>query len=298
MRFTLRQLTVFAAVERTAHFGNAADLLQLSQPTVSADIKALERALKVTLFHRSRRGASLTTAGQKLLPYAQSLLESAEQLHRSALAVADERDHLIRLAATPSLVNRLVPRLLQELATVPGSLQVEVVEVPTGGVGTAIAAGDADVGIGHFVEVPHGCSGATIGYNELWLLAEAGKLDPESAASLSLMEGRSLMIWPRDHNPEYYDALMEACRERGFSPPTQESPPRIPGAYSYLLISGKSFALVPEDYARDAPTSLSCAPLSPPAQLPLQAIWRVPLADGVRELVATLRQVQRGLSVG
>lgn len=295
MRFTLRQLTVFAALARTAHFGNAADVLQLSQPTVSADIKALERALKVVLFHRSRAGATLTEAGQKLLPYAQATLENAEQLNQAGQVAAAERDHRIRLAATPSLVNRLVPSLLQELANGPGNLQVEAMEVPTGGVGAAIASGEADVGIGHFVAAPHGCSRATISYSELWLLAEAGKLTLETPSSLAPMKGRKVVIWPRDQNPEYYDVLMEACRQRDFTPVTQEGPLRIPGAYSYLLTSGKAFALVPGDYARDAPASLSCAPLSPPARLPLHAVWRLPLTPGVSELIETLRQVQRSL---
>lgn len=297
MKFTLRQLTVFTVLAQTEHFGRAADILHLAQPTVSADIKALERALKVVLFHRSRAGTTLTPAGEKLLFHAQAIVSGAEELARVGQEISAERSQRIKLAATPSLVNRLVPNLLQEIANGSDGLQVEAMEVPTGQVGEAIESGMADVGIGHFVDPPAGCARETIGHNELWLLAEAGKLTPTEPADLTAMAGRKLMVWPREHNPEYYDVLLSTCQERGLDPQTQVGDLRIPGPYAFLLTSGQAFALVPEGYARETPASLSYARLSPRAHIPLHAIWRLPLAPSAAKLIAALRRSQHNLVV-
>jgi len=296
MRFTLRQLTVFSVLASTSHFGHAADLLQLSQPTVSSDIKALERGLKVRLFDRSRAGTALTVAGEKVLPYACAVLEAAQELDQVSEVVASGRSHRIRVAVTPSLVNRLIPNLLQELANSREGLHIEIEEVPTGGVAPAIVSGTADLGLGHFVSTPHGCTRATVGFDQLWLLTEAGELSADEPAPLSSMKSRKLLIWPREQNPDYYDFLMKVCQKGGMAPITEESPLRISGAYSYLLTSGRAFALVPEDYARDTPATLSCAPLLPPAQVPLHAVWKQSAAPVVRELLSMLQRIQRMLS--
>lgn len=292
MKFTLRQLVTFAAVARTAHFGKAADLLELAQPTVSNDIKALEKALGITVFSRSRAGTTLTDAGRDLLPYVRSVLNAAEDLDGYARRLAVGGVPPVRLAATPSLVNRLVPATLQQLATVEPRVPVEVVEVATGGLPGALAAGDADVGIGHFVGEVRGCGRTTIGFDRLWLLAGKDVLALDRRTSVAEMSPYKLLIWPREQNPEYYDFVVGLCCSAGLTPETVEAPMRISGAYSYLLTSGEAFAIVPEDYALEASQSLSCVPLDPPARLPLQAIWRKPPAPGAGRMLAVIRSVQ------
>lgn len=292
MRFTLRQLAAFGAVARTSHFGNAADLLQISQPTVSSDIKALEKALKVTLFHRSRSGTELSDAGLDLLGAAQKVLDAAQELDRAARRFRAEGAPPVRLAASPSLVNRLVPSMLHVLSGDSDAPPVEVVEVPTGGVSRAVAAGDADVGIGHFVEEPHGCASTTLGFDRLWVLANHGALVDGEPADLRTMGGRQLLVWPRKQNPEYFDFLLDVCHQHGLSPLAREEPVRISGSYSYLITSGEAFALVPEDFAREAPASLSYAPLNPPARMPLQAVWRTPPVSGAGQVLTVLRDAQ------
>ena len=71
------QIETFIAVGTFGGFHRAAEALRVSQPAVSARIKALEESLGATLFTRSHTGLTLSEAGRILKPYAEQLLRTA-----------------------------------------------------------------------------------------------------------------------------------------------------------------------------------------------------------------------------
>ena len=83
----LYQLRSFAAVAEVGHLTRAAEKLHISQPAVSAQIKALEDELGVALFERVSSGMVLTSAGRKLLPAAEKVLAAAQLLRSRARAL-------------------------------------------------------------------------------------------------------------------------------------------------------------------------------------------------------------------
>ncbi|MFO1312118.1 MAG: LysR family transcriptional regulator [Burkholderiales bacterium] len=86
----LYQLRSFVAIAELGHLTRAAERLHVSQPAVSAQIKALEDELGVTLFERVSSGMVLTAAGRKLLPAAEKVLEAAQSLRMRAKAIQGE----------------------------------------------------------------------------------------------------------------------------------------------------------------------------------------------------------------
>jgi DNA-binding transcriptional LysR family regulator len=80
----LRQLEYFVAVAEDLNFSRAATRLHVAQPSISAQIKALEVDLGVQLFERSSKAVSLTPAGLDVLPLARELLADARELREQA----------------------------------------------------------------------------------------------------------------------------------------------------------------------------------------------------------------------
>ncbi len=86
----LYQLRGFVAVAESGHLTRAADKLHVSQPALSAQVKAVEDELGVTLFERTPSGMALSVAGRQLLPHAQAVLAAAQALRNAAHAIEGE----------------------------------------------------------------------------------------------------------------------------------------------------------------------------------------------------------------
>lgn len=86
----LYQLRTFAAVADAGNLTRAAERLHLSQPAVSAHVKALEDDFGVRLFERTPGGMVVTRAGRSLLAHAEQVLAAAEQLRKQAHKVSGE----------------------------------------------------------------------------------------------------------------------------------------------------------------------------------------------------------------
>ncbi len=99
MNLELYQLRSFAEVAETGHLTRAAERLHLSQPAVSAHIRALEEGLGVRLFDRTASGMALTRAGQELLQHARAVIAAAEQMRRAALAMSGALSGHLRIGS-------------------------------------------------------------------------------------------------------------------------------------------------------------------------------------------------------
>ncbi|MFN8569152.1 MAG: LysR family transcriptional regulator [Kouleothrix sp.] len=113
----ISKLRIFATVAKLGNFTRAAELLYLTQPTVSQQIAALEAQLGTPLIERLPRRLKLTAAGDALLPYAEQILALADAASEAARAAAGLADHTLRLGAGHTLATYLLPDLLGNYRT-------------------------------------------------------------------------------------------------------------------------------------------------------------------------------------
>ena len=293
MTFSVRQLEVFRALAAELHFGRAGARTQLSQPTVSKELARLERSLGVELFYRSNGGTNLTPEGVELLPYAQQALDALDNLEGAAAASRRRRTQEVRVAASPSIVNGIMPLVLRHLEQNGPHLTVIAVEVDTGGVTAALEAGAADLGLGHYVVAPARGHVRTIGRDEIYLIAAESLIGPGDTARLERLARVPLLMWPREQSPVYHDTLLAALRSRGLDPLQLLGSSRLSGSRSYLLRDGRAFALAPRDFAVSEGHGLRALPLSPPAHVPLDLAWVDPLPPAARSVMAHIRAIVR-----
>lgn len=110
------QLKTFVTVAREGSITRASELLHLSQPAVSAHIKAMEEALGLSLFERTPRGMSLTRDGQRLLAKAEQTLAAHQELMAEASRSKGELTGKLRLGAGSNSNNEAIGRLLTVLS--------------------------------------------------------------------------------------------------------------------------------------------------------------------------------------
>lgn len=115
MRPTLRQLQYLVAVAETGRFSEAAKRVNVSQPSLSAQVARMEEELGVTLFERATCGALLTPKGADILARARAILRDVEDLRASARQESEDLEGLVRLGVLPTIGPYLLPLATRQL---------------------------------------------------------------------------------------------------------------------------------------------------------------------------------------
>ncbi len=116
-------LKTFLEVGRTRHFGRAAEALYLTQSAVSFRIRQLENQLGVNLFTRHRNNIRLTSAGERLLPYAETLMSTWLMAKKEVSHTPQH--HELSIGASASLWEAYLTPWLQTLYENQQSLHLE-----------------------------------------------------------------------------------------------------------------------------------------------------------------------------
>lgn len=271
--FSFEQMRAFTAVSENLHFSRAAESLGVSQPTVSKEIRQLERSIGAELFLRSAGGTRLSPVGEALQEHAKRVLDSVRDFEIAAKQALAGVERRVRIAASPSIVNRLLPELLRRVEDEDLPVSIEANEVETGQVASTVDSGRADIGLGHFVGKPRLAERHLLGFDEIFILCHTSWAERIEGDSLAALKTLPLLLWPKEQNPEYHDFLVGACRDRGLDPLLLTGTTRISGSWSYFMEDARAFALAPRDFARvRARDPLTMVPLRPSVTVPLEAV--------------------------
>ena len=122
----INQLRAFITVAHTQNLTQAAEKLFLSQPDVSAQIKALEADVGTPLFTRTNSGMTLTRAGEVLLPEAEELLQHKHRLEVFAQTLSEDYIHHARLGLIHPIRADKVSRLTRSIVRREPGVQLHI----------------------------------------------------------------------------------------------------------------------------------------------------------------------------
>ncbi|HEX2589617.1 MAG TPA: LysR family transcriptional regulator [Gaiellales bacterium] len=155
MRFSFRQLEYFVAAGETGSVTRAAQGSHSAQPTVSAAIAKLERALGVQLFVRHHaQGLSLTPEGRRFLGEAKELLRHASEVERLAVTLSDEIAGVLDLGCLVTLAPLVAPSLVRGFEAANPRVHVELVESHQDGLLERLRAGLTSAALTYDLQLP------------------------------------------------------------------------------------------------------------------------------------------------
>jgi len=158
-----KQLRAFVATVKLGTLSRAAESLFLSQPSISLQIKALERELGTRLLERTRRRITVTDAGEILYDLARPLIEGMDTLDRDFHArTRGVQAGKLTVAAGTSTIHYLLPDIVHAYREQYPAVQLQLANV-TGRDGLAmLRADEADFAIGSMLDVPNDIAWAPV----------------------------------------------------------------------------------------------------------------------------------------
>lgn len=124
----IHQLRYFVAVAEVGSFRQAAARCHVAQPSLSQQIKKLEKQLGHQLFDRLGRGIALTEAGQALLPRAKRILAEVREAERGLDDALEAGRGTVVVGAIPTIAPFLLPQVVQRFVTDYPEARIEIIE--------------------------------------------------------------------------------------------------------------------------------------------------------------------------
>ncbi|TAG29134.1 MAG: LysR family transcriptional regulator, partial [Verrucomicrobia bacterium] len=217
--FELRHLVYFREVARTLHFRKAAEALAIAQPALSRQIVQLEEGLGAALFVRSRRKVELTAAGRVLAERVEPMLRALAGIPQELRALTEGETGYVRVGFTGLAMATVLPSILREFHRRFPRIRLELNESPTSTQLAALAAGDIACGFFHPDSIAPGLKTRELMREANGVLLPADHpLAARSELRLRDLAEVPWVMFPRAHNPGFYDRVLAAFSRSGVTP--------------------------------------------------------------------------------
>ena len=263
--FELRHLVYFREVARRLHFRKAAEALAIAQPALSRQVAQLEADLGVRLLIRSSRRVELTQAGAALVERIEPVLAALMRVPAELRAVAAGRTGRLRVAFTGLAMATVLPDILRRFHRGFPGVSLELNESPTSRQLAALQEGEIECGFFH-PDAPSPGIDTRLLLRERngILLPEDHPLRGRKVIRLRDLAETPFVLFPRAHNPGFYDRILGAFAAAGVAPRIAEEVwPRSNGMGLVRAGMGATFACPSE--ARHSPEKVIFRRLAGPA---------------------------------
>ena len=213
----IRQLTYFVAVAQNGSFSRAAEMLSLSQPTLSLAVKKLEEELGVRLFYSFNKRQELTDEGRTLLESARQLLEDYQRTVEQVQTSRNSRSGTFTLGLSPlfgaCFFGDLIPQFNQEYP----NIRIIMIEDGANKIDEQIAGGQVDIAVTLKTErlaTFANCHFTT--QRNVALLHRSHPLAGEASVTVAQLREDPFAIFNQDFI--LHQQIMSACHSAGFRP--------------------------------------------------------------------------------
>jgi DNA-binding transcriptional LysR family regulator len=246
-----RNVRSFLSVAETLHFGRSARILNLSQPALSLQVKALEDELGIQLLSRNRQGTVLTEAGQAFREEAAVALEKLEFSKRKAQWASAGKLGRVRIGFISTAGFEILPNLMQRFRKSYPDVEFSIRNIVTGAQLEMIDDGLLDVG---FLRLPienrKGIEVTTI-HRESFvaILPSWHSLFAKKEIHLRELKGNPFVMYAREYAPGFHDLLNGILSNAGAIPKVVQTAGEMPTLIS-LVDAGVGVSIVPASVAK------------------------------------------------
>lgn len=258
-----QQLLYFVAVAETRHFTRAAERVHVAQPSLSQQIRALERELGAELFSRARGNIALTDAGEALLPLARRILADADTARLEVQELAQLRRGRVRLGATPSVCTGLLPDVLRAFHSAHPGIELLIEESGSLDLVRELARGALDLALIALPLPPSAPALTTVELltEDLVVVSSAELPAPGGGGALTISGLRDEPMVMFRHGYDLRELTVTACRAEGFEPVFTVEGGEMDAVLGFVR-AGLGVAVVPAMVVDRAGSGLRATPLA------------------------------------
>ncbi|GGK95292.1 LysR family transcriptional regulator [Mangrovihabitans endophyticus] len=292
----LPALDLLLSVAETGSVGRAAQAHGITQPSASARINRLERRLGVPLLVRSRRGSLLTPAGEAVVAWTHGVVDAAQALADGVLTLRADRQARLRIAASLTVAEYLLPAWLLTLRRSHPDLDISAGVANSADVCVAVRTGAADLGFVESPDVPADLSARVVGEDRLALVvAAAYPLAARASSGLRLRDVVNQPLLLREPGSGTRDTFLLAVENALGAAPHLPHATSL-GSTTTIMATVRAGGGVGVISARAAATAVAARELVElavtdlDARRPLHAVWlgRTPTGPAAELLTAAL----------
>jgi DNA-binding transcriptional LysR family regulator len=288
----LRQIRSFLSIAETLHFGRTAELIHLSQPALSLQIRALEEEVGVRLFERNRRKTTLTAAGLAFRDDAAAALSRLEEAIRRAKLAGNGKLGLLRIGFISTAVE-IVPTLFRQFRKLNPEVEFSLRAIPTADQQQMLQTGTLDIG---FLRLPIGTASAldvvTVHREPFVLVVPAShKLAKRKRVRLSEVSGQNFVMYERIYAPGFHDLIIGMLRDVSIVPDISQTAAELSTLIS-LVDAHMGVAILPLSAVKHSVASVVTCDIVD--RIPMSEIamavrkgTRAPVVDNFRSLALT-----------